>query len=812
ANSHAPASTLYSQPFVSSKALISAYTKFLDLVQTELKASVEKLRQYLGDKNTQLTLIRIIRGSILSQVVEYLGLVKSSPYFPIAEIPEETAIAGKVDGLFEDALQISGSAIRISRASSTSKHPLFQSVLKTLFSRFLAKGWILALPPQSRIPNDPSFFDGNFISQHLLHENESGFHDLTGNPFTAGVAKQHLVHLGETQVYRCFELTDPVAALDWEPSLDQILQPLVGGQQISTRISERIATFNEIIVELQVPEIIEDIQKLLADCHYLVSTLRESDMLQSMKQQGVPSWDDLYMLIEKTVMNKTYDMVYWKICQANKSQDRFLSELMDQAQHAGLYGGSVRLDQSLACHIFKKIEVVRTPMEKIQCLVDAMEALTKHEGKEISGDELLPVIISCVIRSRVLNLASNIDYINNFSFETQVDMGKIGYIISTFEAVLAFMLQPSSQIVENSLFHACFGSLLQSGDFEAVVAFLEQEPRPKFVDENISTFCDKFGNDAVAKCLQHPRLVSHFIQRLGYSVNGRNGLGQTYLQLCAIHNHIDTARELVKLGSDLFLTCRRQETAFVSALLTDHIEMARMLLEENPQLALHMPSYSFFHELKSLDALALLHKIGFDLNLYVANKTLLSHFCYRRLVEPAIFLIQNCTSIDYLNQDYYGRTFLHYCSMNKGNTRIAAAWIASAPAHVVQTVFCTGDIHNNSPLHVAAISRNEDMVSLLLENGADADALNCKDLSPYDLADADQMKPVLLLHRLLQSRDKAPFVAVLAAGKHESQDLFFEVQTSRTSSLDDVVVVRRSLEDFGVLRTMLLIESPQAIM
>lgn len=60
---------------------------------------MKKLRQYLGDKSTQLTLMRIARGTILSQCNDFLDIVKQSPYGAIPNIGSEVDIAAKLDQL-----------------------------------------------------------------------------------------------------------------------------------------------------------------------------------------------------------------------------------------------------------------------------------------------------------------------------------------------------------------------------------------------------------------------------------------------------------------------------------------------------------------------------------------------------------------------------------------------------------------------------------------------------------------------------------------------------------------------------------------
>jgi hypothetical protein len=54
-------STLFEEAFASKEAILHVHQQFLDSLNTHLTTAVSKLRQYLGDKSTQLTLIRIIR-------------------------------------------------------------------------------------------------------------------------------------------------------------------------------------------------------------------------------------------------------------------------------------------------------------------------------------------------------------------------------------------------------------------------------------------------------------------------------------------------------------------------------------------------------------------------------------------------------------------------------------------------------------------------------------------------------------------------------------------------------------------------------
>lgn len=86
------------------ESLISVYQNFLDCLNENLIPSINKLLQYLGDKSTQLTLIKIVRNSILSQFDDFSDIVQASPFETIDEIGDSSIVASTIDGLIESAL------------------------------------------------------------------------------------------------------------------------------------------------------------------------------------------------------------------------------------------------------------------------------------------------------------------------------------------------------------------------------------------------------------------------------------------------------------------------------------------------------------------------------------------------------------------------------------------------------------------------------------------------------------------------------------------------------------------------------------
>ncbi|KAJ2999451.1 Golgi transport complex subunit 3 [Globomyces sp. JEL0801] len=96
--------SLVEQPFASTENIKVVYESFVKAVNANLLNAVWKLKHYLGDKNTQLTLIRIIRNNILSNYIEFMEIVKR---VDITVIQDDKYVSSLLDQLFETGLQVS---------------------------------------------------------------------------------------------------------------------------------------------------------------------------------------------------------------------------------------------------------------------------------------------------------------------------------------------------------------------------------------------------------------------------------------------------------------------------------------------------------------------------------------------------------------------------------------------------------------------------------------------------------------------------------------------------------------------------------
>jgi hypothetical protein len=107
------------------------------------------------------------------------------------------------------------------------------------------------------------------------------------------------VVLQERETIRVLKIDRPIIELKAKVvSLVDLLSPLPRGPVVLQQIDERLQSYNDVAIHLNISEIKEDIQKLLQDCNYLVETLGE-ELLRSRIAEYHIDWDALYCIIEK---------------------------------------------------------------------------------------------------------------------------------------------------------------------------------------------------------------------------------------------------------------------------------------------------------------------------------------------------------------------------------------------------------------------------------------------------------------------------------------------------------------------------------
>jgi hypothetical protein len=91
--------TLFSAP----DEVIVALNEELNQMQKYLYPNISKMKNYLGDKHTQITLIRIIRNAILNQFMNVVEVAQKSRSSGI-NFESEQNIAAVIDAAFESCM------------------------------------------------------------------------------------------------------------------------------------------------------------------------------------------------------------------------------------------------------------------------------------------------------------------------------------------------------------------------------------------------------------------------------------------------------------------------------------------------------------------------------------------------------------------------------------------------------------------------------------------------------------------------------------------------------------------------------------
>ncbi|KAF5122178.1 UPF0507 protein [Metarhizium anisopliae] len=141
---------------------------------------------------------------------------------------------------------------------------------------------------------------------------------------------------------------------------------------------------------------------------------------------------------------------------------------------------------------FKKIANAMSPGEMMDALLSTTKAASQltdtsrtqmANGKEdpvygkaimtVNADTLVSLLLYVVIRSQVRNLQARLVYIRNFIFIDDVDSGEMGYALSTFEAVLAYLALDSAGLRRASRRNKALWDATKRTDLTELKAIME---------------------------------------------------------------------------------------------------------------------------------------------------------------------------------------------------------------------------------------------------------------------------------------------------------------------------------------------------
>ncbi|RMD40366.1 hypothetical protein DV735_g4757, partial [Chaetothyriales sp. CBS 134920] len=202
-------------------------------------------------------------------------------------------------------------------------------------------------------------------------------------------------------------------------------------------------------------------------------------------------------LIERYVAESVHDsLVFPKLCMIHKAEDQELDrrirqmDCLDVAQvgitiedgQDGKKDLLSRIESGVAA--FRKLGVAGSPQQMLDILVETERALSQtgrvstiaDEEKRatamtINADILVSLLLLVVIRSQVRHLQARLAYMQRFIFIDDVESGEIGYVLSTFEAVLAYLGRDGGSLRRASRQNKILWQAIKSGNLDQVKSF-----------------------------------------------------------------------------------------------------------------------------------------------------------------------------------------------------------------------------------------------------------------------------------------------------------------------------------------------------
>ncbi|KAF9354289.1 hypothetical protein BGX26_007893 [Mortierella sp. AD094] len=534
----------------------------------------------------------------------------------------------------------------------------------------------------------------------------------------------------------------------------------------SQKLEQLIMNFNDsTMTKDSLDDIRTSVDRLLTDCVELLNQV-DSSVLSALLDEYGATVDILDQLLENYIMNSTYDIVFFKITLKLKKQDwelaeatRELREVLRLTPFQNLDLGQVGLPdtpQHYQCLVsalneFQSIGILRTPEEKLGCLVQSIKVTSALAG---GADDLIPTLLLTVLRSGISNLASNLYYMKNFVLFGDTTRGEYGYSLSTLEAVSRYILSHAKQLLPLSVKNQDYWEKVCSGDLEGIKAIYSNASessqskslQPQAIIRRPSTASIDSGSDAsINSVLQSSLSASPLLSR---DAEGNNGV----LLACKAQQ-VDMLRYLVEeQGCSIHVSNYEGKTPLMLAVDLENVDMAQLILRvpgSNKMSAINKQDVlgnSAVHVCVSNGSLTILSELlkanpdlGLpnnegDTPLIIAAKLSERSEQHTKVISMLIPLMR---ADDFNRQNNIGDTALHFIvdpaliadlATRGANPEIdnyagwtpLLKWTLHDNTSVVKGLLATGrvdalmtDSRGYTPLHMACLRGNLEMVQML---------------------------------------------------------------------------------------------------
>ena len=217
-------------------------------------------------------------------------------------------------------------------------------------------------------------------------------------------------------------------------------------------------------------------------------------------------------LIERFVAEQVHDtLLFPRLCNFRKSQDAELSARIRQMENIDVSQVGISVDgghegkrESLqrlgkGVEVFRKILDGKSPHQMLNTLLETIKVISfpgsydkagsSASEKEtpppvtINADVLVSLLLVVVIRSQVRHLHARLLYMQHFIYVDDVDGGEMGYALSTFEAVLTYLVTDSAGLRKASLRNRRLWNATKAGRISDMKTILEPGEGHESMDE-----------------------------------------------------------------------------------------------------------------------------------------------------------------------------------------------------------------------------------------------------------------------------------------------------------------------------------------
>lgn len=216
-------------------------------------------------------------------------------------------------------------------------------------------------------------------------------------------------------------------------------------------------------------------------------------------------------LIERYVAEQVHTpLLFPRLCSFRQQED---SELDSRIRHMdsidvsqvgivveGGQDGKRELLQRLGRGVyeFRKMSEARCPQDMLETLLETVKVISspgKYNAGDfamsekqfapitINADILVSLLLIVVIRSQVRHLQARLLYMQHFIYIDDVDSGEMGYALSTFEAVLTYLVTDSAGLRKSSSRNKRLWNAAKSGRLSEIKAILEPHLDHESVDD-----------------------------------------------------------------------------------------------------------------------------------------------------------------------------------------------------------------------------------------------------------------------------------------------------------------------------------------